>query len=484
MKSNASLVYGLVLVVGDFLALVAAFVAAYLLRSHFMHKAVAHPIAGTTYLHIFLLLLPFWILLFALLGLYNNSIQEKRFVELGRLLIGSFIGLLFVTSYAYFSNHTVFPAKRVPIYGFILAFIFLATFRNFARAVQTWFYHYGVGVTNLLLIGNTRITVELIQSLEDYKISGYRIIGVVADKDQALKRYPHLKAFDSFDEATQHLKPDNIHGIVQTELYASGARNNEILDYAQTNHISYRFVPGNSELFVGNIAVELFRSSIPVIAVHQTALIGWGRVVKRFLDLLVSIILLIPGIPIMLLVAVVVKLSDLRAPIFFKDPRLTRFGSIAKIYKFRSHKRAFTGLTPEEAFTKLGQPGLIEKYRKGGDQLPDDPRISRIGGFLRRTSLDELPQLFNILKGDISFVGPRALQPQELEQHAKKDLILAVKSGLTGLAQISGRKDLPVPERRKLDLYYVQNWSLWLDMTIMVKTVRVVFDRIWAGKVD
>jgi lipopolysaccharide/colanic/teichoic acid biosynthesis glycosyltransferase len=174
----------------------------------------------------------------------------------------------------------------------------------------------------------------------------------------------------------------------------------------------------------------------------------------------------------------------LRGPVLFKDPRLTRFGSIAKIYKFRSHKREFTGLTPEEAFAKLGNPELIREYRAGGDRIPDDPRISRVGRFLRRTSLDELPQLFNILKGDISFVGPRALQPHELEQHAKKDLILAVKSGLTGLAQVSGRKDLPVPERRKLDLYYVQNWSLWLDITIILKTVRVVFNRFWAGKVD
>lgn len=484
MKSNASLVYGLILIVGDFLALVAAFAAAYLLRGQFSNVPVAHPVAGSTYLHIFMLLLPFWILLFALLGLYNNSIQEKRFVELGRLLLGSFIGLLFVTSYAYFSNTTVFPAKRVPIYGFGLAFLFLAAFRNFARAIRAWLYRYDIGVTNLLLIGNTRITVELIEFLSDFRVSGYRIVGVVADKEQALKRYPHLKVFDSFEEASSRLKPSSIHGIVQTELYASGARNNEILDYAQTNHIAYRFVPGNSELFVGNIAVELFRSSIPVIAVHQTALIGWGRVVKHFLDLLVSLVMLVPGLPIMLIIAVLLKLSDLRAPVLFKDPRLTRFGSIARIYKFRSHKRAFSGLTPEEAFAKLGQPGLVKIYREGGDQIPNDPRISRIGRFLRRTSLDELPQLFNILKGDISFVGPRALQPHELEQHAKKDLILAVKSGLTGLAQVSGRKDLPVPERRKLDLYYVQNWSLWLDLTIMAKTVRVVLNRILAGKVD
>jgi exopolysaccharide biosynthesis polyprenyl glycosylphosphotransferase len=477
MKSNASLVYGLVLVVGDSLALVAAFVLAYFLRSRFYHVAVAHPIVGTTYLKIFILLLPFWILTFGLMGLYSNTIQEKRFVELGRLLIGSFIGLFFVTSYAYFSLHPVFPSKLVPIYGFGLAFVFLVVFRNLARSIRSRLFSYGIGITNLLLVGNTRVTVELIDSLGDYKVSGYHIIGVVADKDQAELRYPRLKAFDNFDEAIGHLNPNRIHSIVQTELYASGERNNKILEYAQTHHIAYRFVPGNSELFVGNIAVELFRSSIPVIAVHQTALIGWGRIVKRFMDLLLSLIMLIPGIPIMILTALAVKIFDFRGPVIYKDMRLSRFGSTIGIYKFRTHLKKYSGLTPEEAFAKLGRPELIKAYRQNGDYLNDDPRVSRIGRFLRRTSLDELPQLINIFKGDISFVGPRALQPAELNQFANKDLILAVKSGLTGLAQISGRRDIPVSERRKLDVYYVQNWSLWMDLTILIKTFRAVLQR-------
>jgi exopolysaccharide biosynthesis polyprenyl glycosylphosphotransferase len=484
MKSNASLIYGLILVVGDALALVAAFVLAYLLRGHFGHLPVAHPIHGTTYLKIFLLMLPFWILIFALMGLYSNNIQEKRFVELGRLLIGSFIGLFFVTSYAYFSLRAVFPSKLVPIYGFGLAFLFLIVFRNLARGVRSRLFAYNFGITNLLLVGNTKVTVELLEMLSNPRVSGYRIIGVVADKSQANRRFPDLKVYDSFEEAISHLNPNRIHGIVQTELYASGERNNEVLEYAQTNHISYRFVPGNSELFVGNIAVELFRSQIPVIAVHQTALIGWGRVAKRTSDLILSGLMLIPGLPVMFVLAVLIKLSDLRAPVLFKDPRLTRFGGTVRIYKFRSHRRDYSGLTPEEAFTKIGRPELIQTYRDNGDFLVNDPRISRLGRFLRRTSLDELPQLINIFKGDISFVGPRALQVEEWKLYSQKDLILAVKSGLTGLAQVSGRKELPTSERRKLDLYYVQNWSLWMDITILIKTFRVVLSRIGAGKVD
>jgi exopolysaccharide biosynthesis polyprenyl glycosylphosphotransferase len=480
MKSNASLIYGLVLVVGDFLALVAAFVFAYLLRGPLSAVPVAHPLPGSEYVTIFLLLLPFWIFIFALLGLYSSSIQEKRFSELGRLFIGSFIGLMFVIAYGYAFNKIVFPARLVPLYGFMLGFIFLVVFRNLARWARARLFRYDVGITNILLVGNTKITIELIDNLSDKHVSGYRIVGVVANKEQAQKRYPQLAVFDTFEEATSNLNPHDIHGIVQTELYASSERNNEIVDYAQSNHVSYRFVPGNSELFVGNIEVELFRSQIPVIAVHQTALIGWGRIVKRFSDLILGLILLLVALPFMVAISILQKFSDIRAPVFFTEIRLTRFGTKIKIRKFRSMSREYTGMTPEEAFAKMGKPELIKIYRDGGDQLPDDPRITKLGMFLRITSLDELPQLISVVKGDISLVGPRALAAYELERFDKKDLILAVKSGLTGLAQVSGRRNISVPERRKLDLYYVQNWSLWLDLVILVKTVRVVLGRIGA----
>ena len=465
---------------GDFLALVAAFVGAYVLRGTLSTVPVAYPIPATTYLGIFLLLLPFWILFFAVLGLYSNSIQEKRFNELGRLLIGSFVGLLFVIGYGYAVNRTIFPARLVPVYGFILAFVFLVTFRNLARSLRAYLYKYGVGITNILIVGNTKVAVELVRSLSNSRVSGYRIVGIVGSKSHTPERFPHISVFNSFPEAVKKIHSNDIHSIVQTELYAAGDTNNEILEFAQTHHIAYRFAPGNSELFVGNIAVELFRSQIPVIAVHQTALIGWGRIVKRLTDLVLGGLFLILALPFMIIIALAIKIFDPKGPIFFKDPRLTRFRNVVKVYKFRSHKKAFTDMTPEEAFTKMDRPELAKAYRVGGDHIPNDPRVSRIGRFLRRTSLDELPQLINIVKGDISLVGPRALQPHELETHDKKDLILAVKSGLTGLAQVSGRRDISVEERRKLDLYYVQNWSLWLDLTILAKTARVVFRRIGA----
>ena len=161
-------------------------------------------------------------------------------------------------------------------------------------------------------------------------------------------------------------------------------------------------------------------------------------------------------------------------PIFFKQRRLSRFNKAIYIYKLRTLKSAYNGLTPEEAFTKMGKPELIKAYRDNADHLEDDPRVTRIGRFLRRTKLDEMPQLINVIRGDISLVGPRALVPYELENYEFKSLILSVKSGLTGLAQISGRDDISFEERRKLDMYYVQNWSIWMDIQILVRTIFTV----------
>ncbi|HEU5005145.1 MAG TPA: sugar transferase [Candidatus Saccharimonadales bacterium] len=476
MKSNASLIYSLCLVVGDYLAVLAAFAAAFFIRGHLSKVPVAHPISGTTYLGAFLALLPFWILLFGLLGLYSNNIYEKRFREMGRLLVGSFVGLLFIISYGYAVNRQIFPARLVPVYGFGLAFLFLIFFRNFVRMLRSILFAYDIGITNLLIIGDTKVARELVGALANNKVSGYRIVGVIGSKSRTAERFPHLKTFSSLEEATKDLKANDIHAILQTELYADNLKNNEILEFAQVHHIAFRFVPGNSELFVGNIDVELFRSSVPVIAVHQTPLIGWGRVVKRVCDFIFASLLLIVTSPLFLLITLLELVSG-GGSIFFRQVRLTRFDQEFKVFKFRTQYRKYDGTTPEEAFAMMGQPELARQYRANGDYLPKDPRITPIGKWLRASSLDELPQLINIFRGDLSFVGPRALIPQELSLYEQRHTILAVKSGLTGLAQVSGRRDISFEERRNLDIYYVQNWSLWLDISIVIKTIRAVLSR-------
>ena len=471
MKNNSSLAYNVCLVIGDALAITLAFTIAYVLRVSLSTVPISAEVASRNYISILVSLLPFWILIFALLGLYNAKVYDNRFSEIGRLAVGSFVGILFVISYSYVTNTTIFPARLVTLYAFGLALILVFLFRTIARGIRRELFRFNIGINNVLIVGNTPITHELATRLSNTTVTGYKVIGIVgANKDKYAKL--GCKVYSDFKTAKQSLSIKKVNTIIQAELFADYDQNDEILTHAQENHIAYRFVPGNGELFVGNIEVDLFQS-VPVIAVHQTALIGWGRVVKRLTDILLGGILLLLVSPIIIVLAVLVKITS-KGPVFFRQTRLTRFNHKFTVFKFRSHNLKYSGLSPEEAFTKMGKPELIKKYRDNGDQLPEDPRLTAMGRFMRRTSLDELPQLFNVFRGDISLVGPRALIPEELAVYKKRHAILSVKSGMTGLAQVSGRRDISFEERRKLDLYYVQNWSFWNDIVILIKTVWIV----------
>ncbi len=471
MRNNATLLYSFFLVIGDFVAILLAFAAAYIVRFHVFSTANIASVSGRSFLYALYAVLPLWILIHALIGLYRQEIYEKRFTEFGRLFSGAFFGTLLIIGYNFMANESFLPGRLVPLYGFILAFIFLVIFRQCGRIVRSMLFSYNKGINNILIVGDTPVSLELVEQLIDWRKSGYRVLGVVSKKRSAHEAYADLAVFDTFAEAVASIGVENINSMIQTELYSASERNSEILTTAQENHIAYRFVPGNSDLFVGNIQVDLFHS-VPVIAVHQTALLGWGRVVKRFFDIIAGSIALVIASPFMLIIAIFVKLSG--GSVFFRQTRLTRFNHAFRVYKFRTQYAKYDGTTPEQAFKLMGKPELAIEYRQNGDQLDNDPRITKLGKFLRATSLDELPQLINVIRGDLSLVGPRALIPQELAAYQKRHAILSVKSGLTGLAQVSGRRNISFDERRKLDLYYVQNWSFWLDLIILLKTVRAV----------
>lgn len=473
MKHNATIIYSILLILGDALALVAAFTVAYILRVKYDERSLIEQIPAETYLYGFLAVLPLWILVHAFIGLYRQDTYDNRFREFGRLIIGSGIGILVVIGYDFATEGELFPARLVVVYGLVLSFAFILVFRMLARGLRALFFSIGYGVNNVLIVGSGSSIDSIVAELEDTRRSGHQIVGIVGDKATDFRLFP------TFNVAIERLGGKIVHSIIQTELYRKPEENAEIMAYAQKHHIAYRFIPGNNELFVGNIEVELFRGT-PVVTVHQTPLIGWGSIVKRTFDLVVSTILIVLVSPVLFVVALLQKLTSPSAPILLKQTRLTQFDREFTVYKFRSFKPAFNGMSPEDAFLKMDKPELAKAYRAGGDQIPDDPRITKLGKILRVTSLDELPQLFNVLKGDISLVGPRALVPSELKNYHQKHHIMSIKSGITGLAQVSGRRDISFDERRKLDLYYVQNWSFWLDISILLKTLRAVINGIGA----
>ena len=209
---------------------------------------------------------------------------------------------------------------------------------------------------------------------------------------------------------------------------------------------------------------------------------AWAEIVKRALDVTVACVGLLVLSPLFLAIALAIKLTD-RGPVFYRHRRLSRVGRSTEIYKFRSMKveystgEGFGDRTDGDVLALLGIPELAAAFERA-QKLPNDPRISRIGSFLRRTSLDELPQLWNVLKGELSLVGPRPIVIAELERYGDgQEMLLSLKPGLTGLWQVSGRNDLDYSERVRLDLYYVENRSFLLDLKILLRTPMAVILR-------
>ena len=461
MKNNGPFIYRLCLALGDILALLLSFTAAYILRVSIDPRPLPAAITSIEFIGTIAALLPLWIILLYILGLYSREVYEYRPKEFGRLIIVAAFGILIMIAVSFFASTPIFPAKLVAIYAFGISFILLASIRTIIKHIRLILLDHGRGALKLLIVGNSPATLSLSDYIAGNPRSGYVITGIVAN-NQYIAPTLADKKFTSLTQALKNSTPDV---IIQTD----SARQDEVYKAAVDHHTAYKYVSEHQALSSSRNTIEIL-STLPVINVTTTPLIGHGRVTKRILDLILGFVIISVASPFMLMIALISKLTEPRAPIFFKQKRLSRFNQPVYIYKFRTMKQEFSGMSPEDAFTKMGKPELSKTYRDNGDQLDKDPRVTAFGRFLRSTSLDELPQLFNVLRGDISLVGPRALVPAELNQYPNKSLILSVKSGLTGLAQVSGRRNISFEDRRALDIYYVQNWTLLLDIQIILKT--------------
>jgi exopolysaccharide biosynthesis polyprenyl glycosylphosphotransferase len=468
MKRNPTFIYKVCLAVSDALVFIVAVSLAYYFRIWFDPRPFYFEASTLDFLKTIVVLSPLWFVVAVVCGLYNRLIYIHRPRLYGRLLLASGIGIMALISYEFFFDVEIFPVRPVAIYAFIACYLLLILSREILAAGRRFILRRGRGLLNMLIVGNNDSSYILADYLHGNTDSGYQICGIVAQK-KYIPNYLLDKKFGSLDLALKATTPDI---IVQTEELNT----DKIYAQAVNHHTRYMFVP-NQDILISHMGDMDIIGSQPVITVSTTPLVGRARLVKRLFDLVFGVIFLAIASPFMLVIALFIKIDDPRGTVFFKQPRLSRYGKTVHIYKFRSHKTEFNGLSPEKAFEKLGKPELSKIYRDNGDQLDDDPRITKVGRFLRKTSLDELPQLLNVVKGDISLVGPRALVKNELNKYPDKNLILMIKSGLTGLAQVSGRRNISFEERRRLDVYYIQNWSLLLDIQIILKTVLSVLLR-------
>lgn len=470
MKKDFGLIFRAFLIFGDACAIILSFLVAYLARTHLDQRPFYFQSAPFEFVASMLILLPIYIIILAAFGLYRKTIflNQNRWSEIGRLFLVSLVGMMAIISYDFFFQVDLFPVRVMALYAVASCFLLLCIFRRLVRFVRNHTLKSKRAMLRAIIVGSTKNTEYLADYISAFPESGYNLVGVVAaskfiPKDLRRKQYSSLK------EALKKAKPDVI--------FQTNDRQTEyVYRQAVQRHLLYYFVPSSAMLSSQMGDLELIGDT-PAILVNITPLAGGAKIAKRTCDLIFGgIALVIAAIP-MAIIWLIQKITDPKAPAIYAETRLSRYDRRFKIYKFRSMKPEYSGLSPEKAFEKMGKPQLIKKYRQNGDKIPNDPRVTKFGKFLRATSLDELPQLFNVIRGDISLVGPRALVPGELHHYGDRSLLLSVKSGMTGLAQISGRRDISFDERRALDLYYIQNWSLGLDFRIMFRTIGVVLLR-------
>lgn len=476
MPTRNTKFYSLILLIADFLILTIAFVGSYIIRVQHDTRPLLDHVYARNYFTSFLLTAPFWLIIFASLGLYGATIYNRRLAEWWRIIIGSLIGILFVIGGQYVSGHIIFPARLVAVYAFVAAFVLLIFEREILRAFRSYMFRHGRGISRVLVIGNSPTTRDIVMSLANTKRSGYQVLAIAGPKTivpEVLER--KIKQFSQLDEALTAIPDLRITTIIQTDLYDSQQRNEKILAAAQIHHINYNFIPGEAEFYAGKNTVDIFLG-YPMISVSQTPLIGWGAIVKRIFDQIVSVLAVIILSPVYLVIIILQKILS-PGPIFYVSKRLSRFSKPIGVIKFRSMGAQYGKKDAALEFADMGRDDLVREYKQN-HKVTNDPRITRFGKFLRATSLDELPQLFNVVKGELSLVGPRPILPQEVKFSPTRTALLhSVKSGVTGLWQVSGRSDLSFDERIDLELYYARNWSFWLDLKIILKTPAAVIFR-------
>ncbi|MBU1953515.1 sugar transferase [Patescibacteria group bacterium] len=470
----SEIILGLLKIPVDFIMGILAFVVAYHLRTvSDLIPGIKLPLDLTLfpplqdYINFSAITLLVLLIMLAAGRMYSLKNHTKLSREIGKIIFTAIIwGMLII---AYFFIIREFPFSRLALaYSWLLTVIFISIGRAIIRMIENALLKANIGKRNLLFIGNNVVTETLYERMK--KDPKYRIVGLLG-----MHTNGSIRNLGSIDNLADIVKKYKVEEILQTTSGLSKTQAEDILEFCRENHLAYSFVPDLLAMHKTNVEIRT-QSGIPIIKMKPTPLDGWGRVIKRGFDTLGALVGLILLSPIFLLTAIAIKL-DSKGNIFFKylddGSRVKRVGQHGKLFNFYKFRTMHPG-THNLRYTRLAE----KNARKGSPlvKIKDDPRITRTGRFLRKTSIDELPQLVNVLKGEMSLVGPRPHLPEEVAKYAvHHKFVLTIKPGITGLAQISGRSDLDFEEEMRLDTYYIENWSLWMDIVILFKTFGVFF---------
>lgn len=453
----------------DFLLLVLAAVSAYYLR--FTDWAIAlRPVIFKLTLVDFLTVSFWvalgWLIIFAFAGLYSTNPNRKLSRDLTRVVLACSAGLAAVAVYVMFAQQ-LFDSRFLVAAGWAFAVVYVSFGRILMRGIKGLLYRAGIGLRRVAVIGEEDVARQIINFLRQRKELGYRVVG----------------EFSNFNRGVgEELTKLGIDELLFVNPWASEKETLAAVEYCNQKHKVFKYSADLFTAFSANMSVSAL-AGVPMVELKKTPLDGWGRVAKKLFDMLMSLVVLIIVLPVLILTALAILIETGR-PIIYKNERVGIRSKKFFTYKFRSmRQKDCTGAQFGEAGANAlaKEHALIqEKNSKAGPiyKISDDPRVTRVGRFIRRWSIDELPQFFNVLKGEMSIVGPRPHQPREVEQYeSDHPTVFTLKPGITGLAQISGRSDLSFAEEMKLDVFYIEKWSLFLDLIIFLKTPFVVFKK-------
>ncbi|MBI5728732.1 MAG: sugar transferase [Candidatus Magasanikbacteria bacterium] len=407
-----------------------------------------------------------WIIIFALSGLYSTNPNRKLAGDFAKIILACSTGFAGITMYVFFALQR-FDSRFLVAVTWFFSIFYVSLGRLIVRSFKGMLFRRGVGLKQTALIGSTAIAETIMATFRAEPRLGYAIAG-------------HFDHFDSAAEKALFTRPPD--EIIFTDPKAHEEEVLRTVAFANQHHLVFKYSADLFATISTNMSVSTV-AGVPIIELRRTRLTGWGKIMKRLVDIIGGILLLILCSPLLLVTAIAVLLETGR-PIIYKNERVGHYGKKFLTLKFRTmYQKYCTGpqFGVSGAAALKTEADLIKTQNsKTGPiyKIKDDPRITPLGRTLRKFSLDEMPQFWNVLKGEMSLVGPRPHQPREVASYEKQHKILfAIKPGLTGLAQISGRSSLAFEEETRLDAFYVENWSLYLDFIILVKTPFIVLKK-------
>lgn len=457
---KADFIVNIALVPIDYLTVILAGISAYYLRfsaGFIQIRPVTFDLSFSNYFSIIYKVALLAILVFAFSGFYAMK-SKKLAVELPRIISGVSTTVIFLILFIFFQRE-LFSSRFIIITAWILAIVYLFLVRVAIILIKNYFLKKGYGLSAMVVLGNTVDTKVVMEYCRQNNNLGYKV----------LANFETLEQLKQSSELNNLLQQRKIDSILQTDSSMDKDQALDLLTFCQENHISLKYVANLFQAQSLNLELNSV-FGLPLIEIKGTPLDGWRRVYKRIFDLVLAIFLLIILSPLLLLLAIAVKMTS-AGPVIVKLKRVGQKGKIFELYKFRSMVKDAHLLKDELRNLNERADGPLFKAK-------NDPRVTSFGKFLRRTSLDELPQLANVIKGQMSLVGPRPHEPEEVSKYERGyKKLLAIKPGITGMAQVSGRSNLLFSEEAKLDIFYVENWSIFLDLIILLKTPKVLFKK-------